>query len=84
MADNHVEIMGDYTSFVATDLISTPLKAFSAMGIEVNYTAGCTQTACNDYNATEVQETVQGVDYLVVCLGTGKYRSLLRPFLPWL
>ena len=80
MADNKGELLGDYSSRVSQELISTPRDAFSSLAQQVQYGAGCRDTSCSskDYNATEIKQVVTGAAYTIVCLGTGRFNTLCK------
>lgn len=72
MADNPIQLMGDYSPDVDPRFMTTPRSGLSALGEKVRYVAGCSDNYCDSYDASGVKAAVTDADLTVVCLGTGR------------
>lgn len=72
MANNTVQMYGDYSPTIDARYAVTPLDALSALGDHSNYAPGCRDNKCIDYKYKEIKNAVQGTQLIIVCLGTGK------------
>jgi len=73
MANNSYGIFGGYAPDPDPHFIVTPLGGLQQIAAETRFSAGCagSDTACTDYNTTDIAIAVKGVELVVVCLGTG-------------
>ncbi|XP_069128912.1 uncharacterized protein [Argopecten irradians] len=71
MADNPLQLMGDYHPDVDSKFMTTPKSGLSKLGSKVLYTAGCSDLACDHYDESGVKAAVSEADVTIVCLGTG-------------
>ncbi|KAK7108534.1 uncharacterized protein [Littorina saxatilis] len=72
MADNAVQIFGDYAAQPPRKDVTTPLEGLSAMATKTLYASGCNDTNCNVYNSSAVLKAISGTDINFVVLGTGQ------------
>ncbi|XP_067666437.1 uncharacterized protein [Haliotis asinina] len=72
MSNDTEQLFGDYTPYTDPRFITSPLSGLLRLGNAALYAAGCSSTACNDYNRADVVNAVQGADAVFVCLGTGQ------------
>jgi beta-glucosidase len=72
MADNALQLYGDYTPDVNTYYLKTPLQGLSPLGTTVTSGNGCADNYCTNYTSTNITEAVTGADLVFVCLGTGQ------------
>lgn len=72
MANNTVQMYGDYSPSIDPKYAVTPLVGLSALAEQSNYAAGCTDNKCTDYNENEIKKAVKDTQLIIVCLGTGK------------
>ena len=71
MADNLNQIYGDYAADIDSKFAKTPREGLKPMSDVVNYAAGCKDTKCVNYIASDVTKAIQGTQLLVICVGTG-------------
>ena len=72
MANNTVQIYGDYSPTIDPMYSVSPLVAISALAEKYNYGPGCTDNKCIDYNEEQIKTAVKDTQLIVVCLGTGE------------
>ncbi len=71
LADSPYDLFGDYPPDTVREYITTPREGLESIASVVKFAAGCDNPACVIYNQTEISQAVMGVDFVVVCLGTG-------------
>ncbi|XP_071794475.1 uncharacterized protein [Asterias amurensis] len=71
LADSPRDLFGDYPPETLLEYIITPREGLQSIASVVQFAAGCDNPACGMYNQTAIAQAVMGVDFVVVCLGTG-------------
>jgi hypothetical protein len=81
MANNSYGIFGGYAPDPDPRYIITPLEGLKQISAETRFSPGCkdSDTACEDYNPTDIGKAVNGTELVVVCLGTGIFSVKLYP-----
>ena len=79
MANNLMQLFGDYNAKIDPKFSTTPLQGLLNMSYNVNYGPGCTDNKCEKYDSNEVRNAVadDGVELIVACLGTGWLSSFI-------
>ncbi|XP_064628150.1 uncharacterized protein LOC135487892 isoform X1 [Lineus longissimus] len=71
MADNPLQLFGDYSPTPDTRFIVTPYKGLKSLANVTKFAAGCLAPSCSTFSARDIQQAVQDTDLTIVCLGTG-------------
>jgi len=71
MADNLVQLFGDYAADPDGTYAQTPLQGLRAMADTVNFAAGCPDNRCTNYTSEDVINAVHDAQLIVICVGTG-------------
>lgn len=72
LANNIVELFGNYHSDIVPSYCSTPLDGLKKISNNVQYASGCDNDVCNNYNSGAVTQAVKGAEIIFLCLGAGK------------
>jgi hypothetical protein len=71
MADNPLQLFGDYSPTPDPEYILTPYKGLKSLANMTKYAAGCSAPSCDTFSSRDVKQAVQDADLTIVCLGTG-------------
>lgn len=71
MANNSLYQYGNAPPKVNDKYVVTILDGLRQLAPVVQYSPGCTDTKCNDYNPVNVSDAVSGAELVIVCLGLG-------------
>ncbi|KAK6168489.1 hypothetical protein SNE40_021010 [Patella caerulea] len=72
MADNKIQIFGDYGPNTDSKFIKTPLDTLKVLGTDFSYAAGCVDsTPCLKYDNQSIADAVKDSKMVIACLGLG-------------
>ncbi|KAK7108540.1 uncharacterized protein [Littorina saxatilis] len=72
MANDSLQLFGDYSAQPPQKYITSPLDGLSAMASKTQFASGCNDTVCEMYNSSDVLRAISGTEINFVVLGTGQ------------
>ncbi|KAK6170690.1 hypothetical protein SNE40_019018 [Patella caerulea] len=64
-------LYGNYAPDMNLAFTYSVLAGVKELASQSNFAAGCSDTVCDHYNGTEIQQAVTGVDMVFIAMGTG-------------